>query len=165
MSKPRELETAVLYRRCDPAQFKFETTADLPDLDEAIGQERARNAVDFGLGIARQGYNLFVMGPAGSGKRTLVRKSLERETPERSKPLDWVYVNNFAQPHKPLALSLPVGRGRQLRQDMRQLVEELGSAIPAAFESDEYRTRVEQIDAEFNERQENALTGLGKEAA
>ncbi len=155
----------MLYRRCDPAQFKFETTADLPDLDEAIGQERARNAVDFGLGIARQGYNLFVMGPAGSGKRTLVRKSLERETPEGSKPLDWVYVNNFAQPHKPLALSLPVGRGRQLRQDMRQLVEELGSAIPAAFESDEYRTRVEQIDAEFNERQENALTGLGKEAA
>ena len=165
MSKARKLEPAALYRPCDPAQFKFETTADLPDFDEAIGQERARNAVDFGLDIARQGYNLFVMGPAGSGKRTLVRKSLEGEAHRQKKPLDWVYVNNFAQPHKPLALALPAGRGRQLRQDMRQLVEELGTAIPAAFESDEYRSRVEQIDAEFNERHEGALTELGKEAA
>ena len=165
MGSPLKLAPAVLYRHCDPAQFKFATTAELPDFDAAIGQERARNAVDFGLGIARQGYNLFVMGPAGSGKRTLVRNSLEQEAHRQARLLDWVYVNNFAQPHKPLAVSLPAGRGRQLRQDMRQLVEELGSAIPAAFESDEYRTRIEQIDAEFGARQETALTELGKEAA
>lgn len=165
MDTPRKLEPAELYRRCDPAHFKFETTADLPDSDMAIGQERARNAVDFGLNIVRQGYNLYVMGPAGSGKRTLVRNSLEHETRSFSPLLDWVYVNNFSQPHKPLALSLPAGRGRQLRQDMRQLLEELGAAIPAAFESDEYRTRVEQIDAELNERHDAALTELGKEAA
>ena len=165
MDDPRKLEPAALYRRCDPAQFKFTTTADLPDFDVAIGQERARNAVDFGLGIARQGYNLYVMGPAGSGKRTLVRNSLEGQTRPPAQLLDWVYVNNFAQPHKPLALSLPAGRGQQLRQHMRQLLEELGAAIPAAFESDEYRTRVEQIDAELGERHESALTELGKEAA
>jgi len=165
MDTSRKLEPAALYRRCDPAQFKFTTTADLPDIDVAIGQERARNAVDFGLGIVRQGYNLYVMGPAGSGKRTLVRNSLEGQTRPPAQLLDWVYVNNFAQPHKPLALSLPAGRGQQLRQHMRQLLEELGAAIPAAFESDEYRTRVEQIDAELGERHESALTELGKEAA
>jgi lon-related putative ATP-dependent protease len=165
MGNSLKLMPAALYRHCDPAQFKFATTAELPDLDVAIGQERARNAVDFGLGIGYQGYNLFVMGPAGSGKRTLVRNSLEQESHRPAGLLDWAYVNNFAQPHKPLAVSLPAGRGRQLRQDMRQLVEELGSAIPAAFESDEYRTRVEQIDTEFSTRQETALTELGKEAA
>lgn len=165
MDTPRKLEPAELYRRCDPAQFKFETTADLPDADVAIGQARARDAVDFGLGIARQGYNLYVMGPAGSGKHALVRASLEQQARPQPQLLDWVYVNNFGQPHKPLALSLPAGRGRQLRQHMRQLLEELGAAIPAAFESDEYRTRVEQIDAELNERHEAALTELGKEAA
>ena len=98
-------------------------------------------------------------------KRTLVRNSLEGQTRPPAQLLDWVYVNNFAQPHKPLALSLPAGRGQQLRQHMRQLLEELGAAIPAAFESDEYRTRVEQIDAELGERHESALTELGKEAA
>ena len=78
MGSPLKLAPAVLYRHCDPAQFKFATTAELPDLDVAFGQERARNAVEFGIGIARQGYNLFVMGPAGAGKHTLVRNSLEQ---------------------------------------------------------------------------------------
>jgi lon-related putative ATP-dependent protease len=165
MTKLRRLEATALYRHCDPAQFQFATTADLPDLDAAIGQDRARNAVTFGLGIERPGYNLFVMGSAGAGKHTLVRRCLERE-PRRETPLlDWAYVNNFAQPHKPLALALPAGRGRSLRQDMRQLVEELGSAIPAAFESEEYRSRVEQLEAEFSGRQEGALTELNKDAA
>ncbi|MDP2239588.1 MAG: AAA family ATPase [Burkholderiales bacterium] len=165
MDTPRKLEPAELYRRCDPDQFKFTTTAELPDADVAIGQARARDAIDFGLGIARQGYNLYVMGPAGSGKHALVRSSLEQQARLPAQLLDWVYVNNFTQPHKPLALSLPAGRGRQLQTHMRQLLEELGAAIPAAFESDEYRTRVEQIDAELNERHESALTELGKEAA
>ena len=165
MTPPRRLEPSALYRRCDPEQFRFATTAELPDLDAAIGQERARTAVQFGLGIRREGYNLYVMGPAGAGKRTLVRQSLEREKGRESTLLDWAYVNNFAQPHRPQALALPAGRGRQLHQDMRQLVGELGTAIPAAFESDEYRSRVEQIDAEFGSRQENALTELNKDAA
>jgi len=165
MTNARHLEPAALYRRCDPAQFRFGTTAELADLDFAIGQQRAHNAVQFGLGIRREGYNLYVMGPAGAGKRTLVRQSLERVKERDAGLFDWAYVNNFAQPHRPLALALPAGRGRQLRQDMRQLVEELGTAIPAAFESDEYRTRVEQIDAEFSSRQEGALTELNKDAA
>ncbi len=164
--KPRQrLDPAVLYHRCDLAQFGFATTAELPDLAGQIGQQRARDAVAFGLGIQRQGYNLFVMGPAGAGKHALVRQYLEREPAPASPLLDWVYVNNFAQPHKPLALALPAGRGLSLKQDMRRLVEELGAAIPAAFESDEYRSRVEQIDAEFSARQDKALGELGKDAA
>src|SRR3990172_8698665 len=153
MGTPSRLEPAALYHRCDPAQFRFATTADLTDLEEPIGQERARNAVTFGLGIQRHGYNLFVMGSPGAGKRTLVRQCLEREPSRAAQLLDWAYVHNFAQSHKPLALALPAGRGQRLRRDMRQLVEELGSAIPAAFETEEYRSRVEQIDAEFGKRQ------------
>jgi predicted ATP-dependent protease len=161
----QQVSPAALYHRCDTTQFAFATTAELPDLADQIGQQRARDAVAFGLGIQREGYNLFVMGSAGVGKHTLVRQCLEGETPRRTPLLDWVYVNNFAQPHKPLALALPAGRGRALRQDMRQFVEELGAAIPAAFESDEYRSRVEQIDAEFSAHQDSALGELGKDSA
>lgn len=165
MGSTKPLGPAQLYHRCDLAQFDFATTAELPELKEMIGQDRARDAVEFGINVDRQGYNLFVMGPSGTGKHALVRQFLERKAAGDGKPLDWAYVNDFAQPHKPLALALPAGRGQQLKNDMRQLVEELGSAIPAAFESDEYRSRVEQIDAEFNERQEQALGGLGDDAA
>jgi len=165
MTSQLAIDPALLYHRCDPQELAFETTAELPELTAALGQQRAGDAVEFGINIARQGYNLFVMGPAGAGKHALVRQTLERKAASGVAPLDWAYVNNFAQPHKPLALALPAGRGQQLKSDMQQLMEELSLAIPSAFESDEYRSRFGQIDAEFNQHQEKALGELGQEAA
>ena len=159
------LPAAKLAHRCDPAQFPFATTAELVDLAQVVGQDRAAAAVEFGIGIERHGYNLFVMGPAGSGKHTLVKQYLAERVRDAAKSSDWVYVNNFARPHQPIAIELPQGRGMTLREDMRHLVEELRSTIPAVFESEEYSAKVEQIDSEFNQRHERAFTDLGAEAA
>lgn len=164
MKQPTALPAAMLAHRCDPAQFQFETTAELADQARIVGQDRATAAVEFGIGIERHGYNLFVMGPAGSGKHTLVKQHLNERVREAAKWSDWVYVNNFARPHQPIAIELPPGRGMPLRDDMRHLVEELRSTIPAVFEGEEYSGKVEQIDAEFNERHERVFSDLGAEA-
>jgi len=165
MPKPLRLQPEQLARRCDPASFSFETTDQVEDLQEIFGQARAADAVRFGVAIRREGYNLFVLGPPGTGKHAFVRQFLQSRAAAEKRPDDWCYVHNFEQPHKPRALRLPPGRGEQFRSDMQQLVEELGSAIPAVFESDEYRARAEQIDSEFSERQEKAFGELGQEAA
>jgi lon-related putative ATP-dependent protease len=164
MTKIRPLEPEKLLRRCDPASFPFTTTDELEELEEVLGQARAVEAVRFGIGIRREGYNLYVLGPTGTGKKAFVRRLLESRAPGEPRPDDWCYVHNFEQPHRPRALRLPPDRGARLKADMQQLVEELRSAIPAVFESDEYRARAEQIDAEFSERQEKAFGELGKEA-
>ncbi|MGD9788491.1 MAG: Lon protease family protein [Sulfuricellaceae bacterium] len=158
------LSPEQLYTRCDPAGFDFSTTAQLEPIAEAVGQEAALEAVRFGVGIRREGYNLFVLGPSGLGKHTLVRAFLESRAAKEPVPGDWCYVNDFDHPHKPRALSLPAGRATGFQRDMEQLVEELKSAIPACFESDEYRTRLEDIDVAFKERQEKAFKELGSEA-
>ncbi|HET9702003.1 MAG TPA: ATP-binding protein, partial [Burkholderiales bacterium] len=165
MTKIRPLEPEKLLRRCDPACFGFETTTQLEDVKEVLGQERAVEAVRFGIGIRCEGYNLYLLGPTGTGKKAFVRRLLESRAPGEPRPDDWCYVHNFEQPHRPQALRLPPGRGAKLKADVQQLVEELRSAIPAVFESDEYRARAEQIDAEFSERQEKAFGELGQEAA
>lgn len=159
------LSSERLARRCDPGEFRFETTTELEAVDDVIGQERAARAVEFGIAIGREGYNLFVMGPPGSGKHTLVRKRIEARAGSAAPPSDWVYVNNFEQPQKPIAIGLPPGRGEALRQDMESLVEELRAAIPAVFDSDEYSAKVESIDAEFTERHEREFAALGDEAS
>jgi lon-related putative ATP-dependent protease len=164
MARINALKPEALYRRCDLAQFDFGSTEDLKPLTGLLGQERALRAVEFGMGVARDGFNLFVMGPAGSGRHTLVKELLGRRAAAGPRPGDWVYVNNFREPHKPLALMLPAGRGARLRADMAQLVEDLRSAIPAVFESDEYRSRAGQIESEFAERHERAFAELGAEA-
>jgi lon-related putative ATP-dependent protease len=153
-----------LYRRCDPSLFTFNTTAELEDLAEVIGQARAVDAIQFGIGIRHGGYNIYVLGTPGSGRHTLVRKQLEGKAAAMPAPPDWCYVNNFEVAHKPIALQLPAGRGAQFQHDMRQFVEELQSVIPAAFESEEYRNRLEALHEEFKQKQENAVEEFSKSA-
>jgi len=153
-----------LYRPCDIERFTFTTTAELDDLTEAIGQMRAIEAAHFGIGMRHAGYNLYVMGRPGSGKRFLIRQLLDQRVGSESKPADWCYVHNFAQPHKPRAIQLPAGMGTRLHADMQQLVAELQATIPAVFEGEEYRRRLSQIDEEYGERQAKAFSEVGEEA-
>jgi len=157
----------MLYRRCDPSSFNFATTDELEDLSlgEIVGQDRAVNAILFGIGIRREGYNLFALGPSGTGKRTTITQFLDQKAATEPVPADWCYVNNFTHPHKPRALKLPPGYGRLLRRDMEQLIEELLVAIPAAFESEDYRLRRQEAQEEFESRQERAFNEIQQEAS
>ena len=153
-----------LYQACDPLHLDFETTAELQALTGIIGQSRAMDAVRFGAGMRHEGYNLYVLGPSGLGKRSLVSQFLKDKAESEEKSADWCYINNFAHPHKPMALQLPSGRGAELQLHMAQLVDYLRTAIPALFEADEYRAKVEAIQQEFTKLQENAFQELGREA-
>jgi predicted ATP-dependent protease len=163
-SVPGALSPAQLYARCDTSQFSFSTTETLADLRDVVGQARALEAIQFGVRIRQRGFNLFALGPAGVGKQTIVTQILAQQAGQDPDPLDWVYVNNFSQPHKPTALGLPRGYASRLNGDMVKLVEELRSAIPAAFESDEYRAQVQEVEQAFKEQQEQALEEIRKQA-
>lgn len=152
-----------LYRHCDAASLPFTTTAQLTEPAGTVGQDRALGAVKFSLEMQRPGFNLFVLGPQGTGKHGMIRHFLKLRAHAEATPDNWCYVNNFSDPVKPIALKLPPGRGLQLRTDMAQLVEELQSAIPAMLESEDYRKRVDQIDAEFDALQKNSINALADE--
>ncbi|HUL11367.1 MAG TPA: AAA family ATPase [Methylococcaceae bacterium] len=165
MTETRQpLDPELLYKACDPAEFDFASTEELADTSVIIGQERALDAIQFGIDIAQRGFNVFVLGPSGAGKLTATKEIVTREAQLQRAPDDWCYVNNFAHPSKPKALSLPAGEGRHFVHDMEQLIEELTSAIPAAFEGEEYRSREEEIEGEAKEREFNALNELRNEA-
>ncbi|HBA41928.1 MAG TPA: ATP-dependent protease, partial [Alphaproteobacteria bacterium] len=136
-----QLPAAALRRYCDPAGFQFASTAELPDPEHVLGQERAIAAIEFGADMGRDGYNLFVLGQTAAGKHNLVQHFLSERAAKEKPPSDWVYVNNFAQPHKPKAIELPTGRGAQFRDAMALMIDELRTAIPAIFDSEEYRAR------------------------
>lgn len=156
----KTLEPEKLFHSCDVSQFQFTTTAELETTGEFIGQNRAVEAIQFGIGIQHEGFNLFALGPNGIGKHTLVNQFLEQKAPAEPTPVDWCYVNNFKQPHKPQALWLPAGQGNELRQDMSQLVEALITVIPAALNSDEYRAQKNAIVNEQREREVQAFKNL-----
>jgi lon-related putative ATP-dependent protease len=159
------LDPSLLFKPCPRQELPFETTAELEPTDVVIGQKRALGAVQFGIRIDGNGYNVFALGPSGIGKLTAIRQVIAQEAKNQPLPSDWCYVNNFADPGKPKALRMDSGRGNRFRKDMEQFVEELSTAIPAAFEGDEYRSRAEEFTEEAKEREVQALNELRKEAA
>ena len=158
------LPADALRKRFDPSEFDFETTDDLPANTEVVGQDRAVEALDFGMSIDAEGYNVFALGPAGTGRRELVRHLLEAQATEDETPPDLCYVNNFDDEREPRALRLPAGRGCELKEDVDALIEELQTALPGTFESEEYRSRREMIQEEVREGQEAALEDLQERA-
>jgi lon-related putative ATP-dependent protease len=162
---PERLAPEQLYRRCDPTALGFRTTDELPDVPITLGQDRALAAIQFGVGMRQSGYNLFALGTANVGGQAIVRQFLERQAASEPTPSDWCYVQDFEQPHRPHAISLPAGRGATFRDDMARLLDDLRTAVSAALETEEYRLRHEQIDQEFAEKRHNALQELAARAA
>jgi lon-related putative ATP-dependent protease len=160
----RSLPAALLYRRCDPTELPFELVSELEAPSEPIGQDRAVEAVEFAVQMRRKGYNIYALGPSGTGKHTIVEDLLRRQAESAPTPSDWCYVNNFTDPQKPRRLRLPSGHASGLRDAMRRLVEELRVALPAAFERDDYRARREVIDQQFRGRNEQAFGELQRRA-
>ncbi|RMD81295.1 MAG: ATP-dependent protease, partial [Candidatus Dadabacteria bacterium] len=158
------LSAERLRARCDSRRLPFETTAEVDPERGPMGQDRALEALDFGVGVPHEGYNLFLMGPPGIGKRSLAERILRERAAKRPTPSDWCYVYNFDVPHKPWAIELEAGKGVQLRRDMERLVDDLRTQIPAAFESEEYRARAQEIEEEFKEKQEQAIRTVAEEA-
>jgi lon-related putative ATP-dependent protease len=128
--------------------------------DKHLGQQRAIDAIRFGIGMQRDGYNVFVLGPIGSDRHVLVRKLVAEQARARGAPRDWCYVNNFQDPERPQALDFRSGQGREFRRDMHDLIEELRLAIPAAFEGDDYRNQLRAIEEETQAKVEEQWSTL-----
>lgn len=156
-----------LARSCRPSDIPFETTAEAPTLASTggvVGQDRAVEALRFGVGIRRPGYNLFASGPAGVGKQTLLRQYLHDHAAREPVPTDWCYVHDFDDPERPLAIELPAGMGIRIQRDMDGAVTDLFTAMRAVFESEEYRTRKKQLIDRFKERQQRSLAEVQERA-
>jgi len=158
------LEASELRRVVDPATLGFKTTEELHPIAGLIGQDRALKAIQFGANIKSHDFNIFVLGPPASGKSTAVKAHLVPKAAEGATPADWVYVNNFDNPHRPKALQLPCGRGRVLAKGMVAALDELRSVLPALFEGEDYQVRRRAIDEQFRSGQDEAFEALNSKA-
>lgn len=162
--KKAPLPPSELYKSCNLEQLHFTSTDELEDIDIIVGQERALDALKFGIRIKKEGYNIFAMAPDGTGKLTTVKQLAEHEAARQPVPLDWCYVHNFSHPAKPTAIHLEPGQGKVFQEDMAELIDELSVAIPAAFDGDEYRSRAGELESESRQRELNEISQIREEA-
>ena len=158
------LTAEQLFAPCAAQLIPYQSTAELTEPVDVVGQERALAALEFGTGVRRDGYNLFILGTPGAGRHGVVRRFLEQRAASQPTPADWCYVHNFEQPHRPRALRFAPGQGRRFCEAMTQLVEDLHGSIPGAFEGDEYQARRRVVEQEFKDRHEQAIDEIRERA-
>jgi len=150
-----ELPAEKLRKECDASFMRCDSTRQLAPLQGIIGQERAVRALKFGLGIRERGFNIYVAGFPGTGRTTAVKNFVEEIARSEPAPPDWCYINNFSNQYEPKALKLPSGKGKEFRDDVKSLIENIRAALPKAFESDEYtRKREATLQGLENQRKE-----------
>jgi len=153
-----------LYRSADLSALAFETTAELAALPVLSGQSRAQGAIDLGTDINQPGFNIFAIGSSSAQIRQSILELLREAAREHPTPPDWVYVNNFATPHRPMAISLPAGRAPALHKAIHGLIDELKAALPAIFESEDYQKRRASIEQAIQARGQAAFAALNEKA-
>jgi len=160
MPSPRELTAEQLRRRADTSQFSYASTADAPDLDRIIGQERAARAIEFGIDIPSPGYNIFATGPAGAGKTSIITRFLERKAATRQPPPDWAYAHNFGDPDRPMTLRLPPGGGIAFRDQLDALLAQVSETIEKTFSGDQYAESRNAIGRRLDQQRSEMLRQL-----
>ncbi|MDD2604891.1 MAG: ATP-binding protein [Desulfobacterales bacterium] len=163
----QRLPATAVYHACDIEALSFDTTsqiAPLESLSNAMGQPRAVDSLQFGTGMRRTGFNIFVLGPSGTGRHSLVRQILGEKAKSSPTPSDWCYVNNFENPGQPKALELPPGQGKAMAADMKKMITEVRSTLKASFESEAYQNRIQSVQQTFKEQQQEAFKEVSEKA-
>lgn len=164
MNLVSELQTNNLRWVCDPKTIGAKSTEDLKPLDVMVGQPRAYQALLFGFNVKEPGFNIFAAGPQATGKTTAVTDFLEDVAKKLPTPQDWCYVHNFDDEYEPKALRLPPGKGKELKQDVRELVQAARIAIPQLFEGDDYAAKRSELSKKTNQKRQDVITRMGQVA-
>jgi lon-related putative ATP-dependent protease len=172
MSTRFELPAEKLTWRCDLSFLPFACTAEMTPLEDFIGQERAMRAIEFGLGVNKPGFNIFVTGLTGTGKTSIIKAFLKKITSQQmtpsadsAKPEDWCYVYNFIDADRPQALKIRRGWGKALKADMEQLIHNLQREAKKMFESDEYAHQRQEMVEQIQKKQQGMMDALMEEAS
>jgi lon-related putative ATP-dependent protease len=165
MAKRLKLKASDLRSLCDPKVFKFKNTSEIKPLDEVIGQERAVQAIEFGLNMKDRSYNLFVTGLAGTGKSTIVRDLVTKHAKNQPTQVEWCLVNNFKDVYRPKAMAVSPGTALPFCKKMNKVVEDLKKDLPKALEGEAYLKQLSKIKNEYAEESSELFHQLEEYAA
>ena len=157
-----ELSYKRLKSTCNPNIFKFETTEILEPISAGIGQERGIKALEFGLNVDINGYNLYIEGPNGVGKTMYTKHYLDTISKKKKIPQDWCYIYNFDNPNEPIAVSLTAGQGKEFRDAMDRFIKDIKHDIKETFSNDDFEKEKSLIKQEYDAKRENLMAKLNE---
>ena len=164
MKNKNELNYKNLKISCDPSIFKFKTTEELDNIETGIGQERGIKALEFGLNVDINGYNLYLEGPAGVGKTMYTKHYLDKISKKQKTPCDWCYIYNFENPNEPIALPLHAGQGKEFKEQMDAFIKDIKNDLKNTFNNEDFEKEKALIAQTYEEKREALMVKLNKKS-
>ncbi|MEB3766161.1 ATP-binding protein [Acinetobacter sp. MD2] len=166
-----EIQQTLQQTKLEPEQLTHVLNLDsipastrrIKPLNNFLGQDRAKASVEAGISLPYAGYNIFAVGTAGLGKRTMIKRLLKQHAKTMPTPNDWVYVNNFQNPRQPIALSFPATHGTKFQTALHQAWQVILKQLERRFSAETYHNRIERIRQDAGQEQQLALIELTKE--
>ncbi|MFQ5627223.1 MAG: Lon protease family protein [bacterium] len=162
LEKKKRLKPKLLRWKCPQKSFNVKDSSKLEPLSQIIGQERAVKAIRLGLEVTSPGYNVYVAGMTGTGRKSTIKRLLDQINTNSKVPDDICYVHNFKNPDLPSVLYLPAGMGKELRSDIEQAVNDVVQAIPLIFESEHFRLRAKNVLNKSNDKARAVISDFEK---
>ncbi|MCX7884127.1 MAG: AAA family ATPase [Caloramator sp.] len=123
----------------------FETSKEITPFKEIIGQQRAVDAIELGLLMNKKGYNIYVSGNNGCGKKSYVIKRIKEYAKKMDTPFDRCYVYNFIDSNMPVAIWLRPGTSIKFKEDIDNLINSLFNEVPDFFSNEDYEKKRNDI--------------------
>ncbi len=165
MKNKNEINYKNLKMTCNPNIFNFETTEELESIQSGIGQDRGIKALEFGLQVDVNGYNLYLEGPSGVGKTMYTKNYLNKIATKKKVPSDWCYIYNFENPNQPISVELPAGQGKEFRESMDGFIKEIKKDIKKTFNNDDFDKEKALIKQKFEDKRSVLLDKLNQNAS
>lgn len=165
MKNEFELSYRSLKSTCNPNLFKFDTTESLEPIQGGIGQDRGIKALEFGLNVDINGYNLYVEGPSGVGKTMYTKHFLDSISKKKKVPQDWCYVYNFDNPNEPVAIPLSAGQGKEFKEAMDKFVKDITRDIRDTFNNEDFEKEKALIKQEYDLKRSALMEKLNQTSA
>ena len=162
MKNQYELSYKSLKSTCNPNLFKFETTENLEPISTGIGQDRGIKALEFGLNVDINGYNLYIEGPSGVGKTMYTKHYLDSISKKKKIPQDWCYIYNFDNTNEPIAVSLPAGQGKEFRDAMDRFIKDIKHDIKETFNNEDFEKEKALIKQEYDSKRSALMDKLNE---
>ncbi len=157
-----KLDAKRLKVNCNLDHIDFNSTEDIKPIRNLIGQERAVNAIEFGLRMNQHGYNIFVAGNSGTSRHSYTNMLINEIKKNKMNIRDWIYVYNFKNANEPIALSFKQGIGKLFKKDIEDILDKVKIEIPKIFSSKEYEYHNRLLMSELESNIQEVIDKLNK---
>ncbi|VEG13528.1 ATP-binding protein [Moraxella cuniculi] len=164
LANTHRLSSDALKRHTDATKLPKSSRLSLPKLELDFGQKHALKTINTALDIQAAGYHVFAAGETGLGKRTLITRLLKERAKSMPTPNDWIYVHNFGDARRPIAIDLPAGTAAILQQKTHKLWQVAKKKLSSKLLGEVHQNQIRRIKSTISTSQNEQFSIIDNEA-